>query len=70
MKNRIRNRVEEIRQELLQLSHNIHGCPETAFEEHRAALWQKELLERHGFTVEMPFCGMETAFRAVKRGQE
>lgn len=69
MKERIRNKVEEIRQELLQLSHDIHGFPETAFEERRAVLWQKELLERHGFTVEMPFCAMETAFRAVKKGR-
>jgi len=70
MKDRIKQRVEEIRQDLLQLSHDIHGCPETAFEERRAALWQKELLERHGFTVEMPFCAMETAFRAVKKGRD
>ena len=67
MKDRIKQRVEEIRQDLLQLSHDIHGCPETAFEERRAALWQKELLEKHGFTVEAPFCGMETAFRAAKK---
>ncbi len=70
MKDRIINRVEEIGKELLQLSRDIHGCPETAFEERKAARWQKELLERHGFTVEMPFCAMETAFRAVKKGRE
>lgn len=69
MKNRIIEKAEEVREELLRLSHDIHSHPETSYQEFRAAAWQKELLERHGFAVEMPFCGMETAFRAVKKGK-
>ena len=67
MKERILKRADELKSELLRLSHDIHTNPETSFEEVRAAAWQKELLEKHGFTVEAPFCGMETAFRAVKK---
>lgn len=67
MKERILKRADELKSELLRLSHDIHANPETSFEEVRAAAWQKELLEKHGFTVEAPFCGMETAFRAVKK---
>ena len=67
MKERILKRADELKDELLRLSHDIHAHPETSFEEVRAAAWQKELLEKHGFEVEAPFCGMETAFRAVKK---
>ena len=67
MKERITQRADELKAELLRLSHDIHANPETSFEEFRAAVWQKELLEKHGFEVEAPFCGMETAFRAVKK---
>ncbi len=67
MKERIKQRADELKAELLRLSHDIHANPETSFEEFRAVAWQKELLEKHGFEVEAPFCGMETAFRAVKK---
>ena len=69
MKEQIAKKADEIAGELVDLSHSIHGNPETAFEEFKAAAWQKEVLERHGFTVESPFCGLDTAFRAVKKGR-
>ncbi len=69
VKRRILAAADETGAELLALSHRIHSHPETAYEEVQAARWQKELLEAHGFAVEMPFCGLETAFRAVKRGK-
>ncbi|MGI6783393.1 MAG: amidohydrolase [Aminivibrio sp.] len=68
MKERIKCRVDEIGKELVALSRRIHENPETAFEERRALAWQVELLKKHGFEVEAPFCGLETAFRAVKKG--
>lgn len=67
MKERILQKTDELKEELLRLSHDIHAHPEVSFGELRAAAWQKELLEKHGFAVEMPFCGMETAFRAIKK---
>ena len=65
MKDHIAATVENLREELLTLSHHIHSTPELGWQEHKAARWQKELLEKYGFTVELPFCGMETAFRAT-----
>ncbi len=67
MKDRIKQRADELKTDLLRLSHDIHEHPETSFEEFRAVAWQKEMLEKYGFKVEAPFCGMETAFRAVKK---
>ncbi len=68
MKEKLINRVDEIKEELIGLSRRIHENPETAFEERQALAWQVELLKKHGFEVEVPFCGLETAFRAVKKG--
>jgi amidohydrolase len=67
MKETIKRVIDGMREELLTLSHNIHDNPELGFEEHKAAQWQVELLEKHGFAVEKPYCGMETAYLASKR---
>ncbi|GHT01387.1 amidohydrolase [Synergistales bacterium] len=66
-KDSIKRAVDDISGELLTLSHNIHSNPELGFEEHKAARWQAELLEKHGFAVEKPYCGLETAYRATRR---
>ncbi|MDR1623341.1 MAG: amidohydrolase [Synergistaceae bacterium] len=67
-KETIKRAVEEMREELLALSHDIHDNPELGFEERKAAQWQAELLEKHGFTVEKPYCGLETAYLASGPG--
>lgn len=61
--------VEAIGAEALELSHRVHANPEIAFEERQAAAWTAELLERHGFEVEEPVGGLETAFVARWRGE-
>ena len=60
----IKGAVDEIKDELLTLSHDIHDNPELGFEEHKAVEWQTALLARYGFAVEKPCCGLETAYRA------
>ncbi len=55
--------VEDVRAELLDLSHRIHANPEAAFEERMAAAWVAEAVERHGYTVERPAGSLETAVR-------
>ncbi len=47
------------------MSHQIHGHPETAFEEHAAAAWTADALERAGFHVTMGVGGLPTAFDAA-----
>ena len=50
--------------ELVVLSRAIHGTPELAYQEREAARTIVTLLRRHGHEVEIPFGGLETAFRA------
>ena len=65
---RIPEAVARIVPEALDLSHRVHANPEIAFEERRASAWTAELLGRHGFEVERPAGGLETAFVARWRG--
>jgi amidohydrolase len=70
MHSHIEKIAEELRSELLELSHTIHANPELAFEERQAVVFQKELLEKHGFKVETPFCDLPTAYRASFPGKK
>jgi amidohydrolase len=56
--------VDDIREELLRLSHGIHAKPELAFEEHEAAALLSESIRRSGLEVETGAYGLETAFAA------
>ena len=47
--------------EVQQLSARIHANPELGYAEHQASAWVSELLARHGFSVEKPLAGLETA---------
>ena len=69
-KKRIAEAVDSIRDEIIGLSHKIHQNPEEGFQEYKACTWQKELLSKHGFEIESPFCGMETSYMAVYRGKK
>jgi amidohydrolase len=60
--------VDEVTPEALDLSHRVHATPEIAFQEHQAAAWTAELLERHGFEVTAPAGGLDTAFVARWNG--
>jgi amidohydrolase len=64
-KSAARAAVERAADELRSLSHRIHRHPELAFEEHDAARWCAELLDKGGFTVEPGICGLPTAFSAT-----
>lgn len=69
IKNKIISEIENSKADLVELSHKIHGNPEVAFEERQAAKWQIELLKRHGFTVQSPIGGLETAYQATYSGR-
>ncbi len=68
IKRRIAQAVEHARGEIVGLSHQIHGTPEVAYEEHRAAAWCAEILARYGYAVELPAGRLATAIRAVRPG--
>ncbi|MCW5249797.1 amidohydrolase [Streptomyces sp. SHP 1-2] len=65
LKSLVREEIERHSEALLALSRLIHGHPETAFAEHRAAAWCAEALAERGFTVTAPAYGLETAFEAT-----
>jgi amidohydrolase len=67
-KARLAASVEEVRDEILALSHAIHADPEPAFEEHRAATRVADAIARRGFAVELPAGRLATAVRGRLAG--
>ncbi len=57
--------IDRIRPALCDLSHKIHANPELGFAEHKAVQWQTELLQDHGFSIETPYSGLETSYKAT-----
>ena len=68
-KQRIMEKVDEAAADLLQMSHNIHDNPELGYEERKAVGFISGVLRKYGFEVEEHYCGIETSFRAVKKGK-
>lgn len=64
LKARVVDVVDEIADELVELSHAIHERPELAFEERFASEALSEALERHGVDVERGAFDLDTAFLA------
>ena len=60
--------VDAAREELVEISLDIHSHPELNFQEYHSAGVLAEALERHGFEVERGVGGVETAFRGVLSG--
>jgi len=65
LKLKVKDSVELQRQQLIQLSLNIHDNPELGFEEEKAATWLTSYLEENRFNVERGITGLTTAFRAT-----
>jgi len=65
LKLKVKDSVELQRQQLIQLSLNIHDNPELGFEEEKASAWLTSYLENSGFYVERGIAGLATAFRAT-----
>ena len=72
VKQRARDGFEAIYDELREISRWMYDHPEIAFAEHESSRRLSEFLAGHGFAVEYPAYGMETAFaaRAGKGGPE
>jgi amidohydrolase len=65
LKLKVKDSVESQRQQLIQLSLNIHDNPELGFKEEKASAWLASYLEDSGFHVERGIAGLATAFRAT-----
>ncbi len=64
LKAEVNRRISSNRQELVQLSLNIHDNPELGFHEEKASSWLCDFLERNGFQIESGIGGLPTAFKA------
>ncbi|HET8630643.1 MAG TPA: M20 family metallopeptidase [Thermomicrobiales bacterium] len=54
---------------IVEVAYQIHERPEIGFQERFASQLLAEKLRQEGFEVEFPIGGLETAFRATKRGK-
>ena len=59
-----RSQIAAAADQPLELSHRIHAHPETAWQEHRAAGWLTDALDRLGYAVTCGACQLPTAFTA------
>jgi len=66
LKRRIADRLADVDGELVALSTELHADPELGWEEFRSSARVAGALGRHGFAIERPYLGLETAFRAVR----
>lgn len=64
-KNDICITIENLKSEILDISHKIHDNPETGLEERFACKLLTQSLSSHGFKVDCGIGGLETAFSAV-----
>jgi amidohydrolase len=64
LKTKVKEKLDSIRDRLIELSHTIHANPEPGFKEVRASEWLVNLLSDEGFAVEKGVCGLPTAFSA------
>jgi amidohydrolase len=69
LKPKVSEAVDQLADELEQLSHRIHDHPELAFKEEKAHGWLTDFLESHGARVERGVGGLPTAFRATIPGR-
>ena len=65
MKQRATAAFEAVEQDLRNLSRWMYEHPEIAFQEHDTSARLSAFLDRHGFRVEYPAYGLETAFEAT-----
>ena len=65
VKDRIAARLAEVGPALIGLSDSLHDDPELGWQEFRSSASVAGVLAAHGFTVEHPYLGLETAFRAT-----
>ncbi len=68
LKQRAIQAVDARRDELIRISTTIHANPEVAFQEFQAAALLCDALQAGGFQVARGIAGLDTAFRAERRG--
>jgi amidohydrolase len=65
LKNRVRERINRLSGDLIEISHDLHSEPELAYEERKSSARLVRALEEGGMDVEYPAHGLDTAFRST-----
>ena len=65
LKESIFSEIEKYREELTALNDNIADNPEISGEEYETSKKIVKLLQSHGYQVEYPFAGRDTAFKGI-----
>lgn len=68
LKQQVEEYVDEIANQLIEISLTLHANPELAFEEYESARLLADRVEAEGFRVERGVAGLETAFVAESSG--
>ncbi|MCK4582319.1 amidohydrolase, partial [Candidatus Bathyarchaeota archaeon] len=68
-KQAISRRIDQHRDELIDVSTRIHQEPELGHQEHKASKLLTERLKMHGYETRLGVSGMDTAFTATIRGR-
>jgi amidohydrolase len=68
LRRRIAGAIDEHGPGIIDVADQIHGRPEIGFEERFASRLLADALRGRGYEVEQPLGGLETAFRATRRG--
>ncbi|MBG0763944.1 MAG: amidohydrolase, partial [Tissierellales bacterium] len=64
MKEKVAQLIDNLEEELRQLSEEIYENPELGYKEFKSAKLHEKILEKYGFEVESGYMGIETGFRA------
>lgn len=64
LKQQIKTRRESVDAELVELSNRLHAEPELGWQEYKSSRAVADLLQKHGFSVELPYLDLVTAFKA------
>jgi len=64
MKDKVKQLVDQMKQELIELSDEIYKNPELGYEEYNSCRLHEEILQKYGFKVQKKYLGVDTAFRA------
>ena len=68
-KQKVCERIDQLADRLVRLSHDIHSHPEVSLSEHKSAAFIAEMLREQGFAVTVGAGGLDTAVVAHKEGR-
>src|SRR4051794_22594004 len=69
LRERVKAAIAAEREHIIEVSETIRVNPELGYEEVMASALLADHLREAGFEVEKPYGGLETAFRATRKGQ-